>query len=243
MIDVIYETKIYRNDWEKTLQLIAKRIVKAADAPEPPYKKNGHVTKEGQWFKLVEKAPASHAYNLAVCPDHSGWTLMCSYVLPLAFQWCRERKKKDWKKDLRELLKWGGPFPEEARNVVYERISEKPKANSKVEASDETTWRGFDAVEIKGDELYAYYYLGAESKSCSILPGKEPGFLDYVELDWKLVKENIPEKQWAKVAALQKDCVYVIVYNASRCSVSEPDLVKAGKHYNLNLIARDITEL
>ena len=245
LFKLIADAKKYRNPWEKSLQHLAKRITGTAKIPDKPYSKPGHISNEVEWFRLVEKAPTAHLFNLAVCPDHSGWFLLCSYVLPLAFLLSQERKKSDWKKDLRELLKWGGPYPENGGTIVYERASETVSGTGNKGSSNQETGRGLDAVEIKNDELFVYYYLGCDWRGSLLFTDETNSydFLDHVSSDWELVKNTVSDSQWSQISQRKSDSTYVIVYNAYQASVPEDDLNKAAKHYGLKLVAKDITEI
>lgn len=242
---LISEAKNYKNPWENSLQLIAKRITNGVNKTHSEYKKLGHISNDKQWFRLVEQAPVSHAFNLAVCPDHPRWSLLCSYVLPLAFLLCQERNMENWKQDLKKLLKWGGPFPEKNGKIVYERVSEKPKATTKITSSNKKTWVGFDAVEIKDNKLFSYYYFDGlrQSPSTSAEKNISFNFLKNIDFDWQLVKDNVSETQWLQINEKINDAVYTLVYDASRFTISGADLTKSANYFNFNLEAKDITQV
>ena len=238
--------KKYKDKRETSLQLLARRIAGLEETPTKPYKKRGHVKTEAQWYRLVETADPTDAFNLAVTLEHPRASLLGSYILPLAYLVARAKTNENWRNYLPRLLKWGSPNPEEERNIVYERTVAAPSVEVKVKPEDKATWRGFDAVEIKGEEVFAYYYLGVRWQAPLFFEGDINIylFLDNVEFDWRLVEEVVAAEQWRTITAAKEQgrSSYVFVYDAAQITAPEDDLARAAEHYGLNIIARDISE-
>ncbi|HEX8129157.1 MAG TPA: hypothetical protein VF527_08660 [Pyrinomonadaceae bacterium] len=242
----IAKMKKYKGKGEKSLQLLARRIAGLEETPNKPSRKRGHVKGEAQWYRFVEKAAPADAFNLAVTPEHPHYSLFQNYVLPLAYLVAFERAGADWRDYLLRLSKWGGSDPGAGRNIVYERTSTAPSVEVKVKPGNKATWRGFDAVELKGEEVFAYYYLGVTWQAPLFFEEDINIylFLDNVEFDWHLVEEAVATEQWRTLAAAKEQgrCSYVFVYDAAQITAPEDDLARAEEHYGLNIIARDISE-
>ncbi len=237
----IAQSKSYKQAWEKSLQLVARRILGLESTPSAPVDQAGHITTDEEWYRLVKKAPTAQAFNLALTPDHPRWVFLGSYVLPLAFLLSQERKAKDKSADLLKLMRTGTPDPEGLGTVLYERVAE-------ISASKKSESRlGFDAIEMKKGELRAYYYLGIRWQAPLLFQDdlNTYDFLDHLEADWKTVKQAVSEELWSKIekARAENNCTYVVVYDGNNAFAPEEALQRAAAHYQLNIETHDLTEI
>lgn len=248
VIRSIATAKIYTTRRDKTLQLLARRILGLDKTPSKPYGKRGHVTTEAQWYHVVERVTPADGFNLAVTLEHDLISLFRRYILPLGYLLAQTEAESDWRIYLRQLMAWGSPIPKNKKEIVYERTATVPRAEVALDPDDKSTWRGFDALELRGDDLVAYYYLGVNWEAPLFFDAKMNiySFLDNVEFDWRLVKEVVSVELWQRIdaaRALREHCAYVVVYDASVASAPEDDLRRAVEHYGVNLITKDVTEV
>jgi hypothetical protein len=247
VFESIAEAEIYQDKEEKSLQLLARRIVGLETVPAKPYKKRGHIKKAGEWLRLVKDNLPADVFNLAVTPEHDESYLLEKFILPLGFLLAKSQEKEDWRIYLKQLLSWGGANLEKRKNIVYERIAETPDVIGEANPDDKSTWWGFDAVEVRDEEIFAYYYLGTKWEAPLFFQDEINvyRFLDDVEFDWKLVEENVDTEIWDNIAAKRKQdkCTYVVVYDAASAYAPEQALERAREHYGLKIVTNDITEV
>jgi hypothetical protein len=254
IIRAIAEAKGYEAPRDRSLQLIARRISGLEAAPTAPVEKPGHVSTDAQWYRVVKQAPAPHAFDLALTPDHPRWPLLADFVLPLGWQLALERNAAAPADELKTLLRLGA-YPERRGDVVYERTNERADLDEATETDEEAddgktseesaTFNGFDAVEERADKLYAYYYLGMRWQVPLYFQEdlNAYDFLAHVAADWRTVHKAVGGKQWAQLERRRAECIYVIVYDAHETYVPEGHLEAAAEHYKLQLEARDLTEV
>jgi hypothetical protein len=239
--------KIYKGRDAKSLQLLARRMAGLEKPPKKAYGERGHVTSAAEWLRLVKDVSPADAFDLSVTPDHPEESLLEKFILPLGYLAARSVEEGDWRARLRRMLRRGSADPGRGANVVYERTAQSPNVEVMPDPEDKSTWRGFDAVELRDGEALAYYYLGVRWQAPLFFEEmiNVYQFLDGVELDWQLVEESIAPELWREVAAAKDAgrCSYVVVYDASNAHAPEPALARAKAHYGLNIIPRDLTEV
>lgn len=243
----IAEANIYEDKEEKTLQLLARRIVGTEPIPEKQYKKRGHIKKESEWLKIIKDIRPSDAFDLAVTIEHPESYLIEKFILPLGYLLAKSRKGEDWRGYFRELVSWGASNIEKRDGIVYERNNSEPEEIVTAVPDDKTTWRGFDAVELREDEVFAYYYLGTKWEAPLFFQEEinAYSFFDGVDFDWKLVEESVNSAIWEDISEKlkEKKCTYIVVYDSANASVPEAALQRASEHYGLKIIPKDITEV
>lgn len=247
VLQSIAKAEIYDEREEKSLQLLAKRIIGTEMVPEKHYKKPGHIKKSGEWVKIVKEITPADSFDLAVTLEHPESYLLEKFILPLGYLLARSQKTEDWRTYFRHLLSWGSADFEKQPNIVYERVNNEPEEIVKAEPEDRKTWRGFDAVELLEDEVIAYYYLGAKWEAPLFFQEEINvySFLDGVEYDWKLVEENISSETWKSISEIrnEKNCSYFVVYDSANAYAPEAALQRACEYYNLKIVTKDITEI
>lgn len=247
VLEAIAESSIYEEKEEKILQLLVRRILGLEEIPTKPYKKRGNIKKESEWFRLVKENAPADVFNLAVTPEHPEFYLLEKFILPLGCLLAKSQKKEDWRLYLKQLVSWGSPNLEKRKNIVYERIAPEPEDIAKANPDDKSTWRGFDAVEARDDEILAYYYLGSKWEAPLVFQDEINvySFLDDVELDWKMVEENVDAEIRDEINAekRQDKCSYIVVYDAAVASAPEAALERAREHYGLKIFPKDTTEI
>jgi hypothetical protein len=207
----------------------------------------GAVESESQWLKLLKTAPTRALFDLAISPDSNLWTSVLKiFVLPLGLLLSKELAESGEIVDPFELFKLGA-YPERHPNVIYER--QYPRPNFGIEPRDEQpeSWVGFDAVEVSGNELLAYHYVGLKWKAPLLFDQELNAFqfLGQIDKSWKLVKQHISSEQYAEIEKLKKagQCEHIVVYDENEASCPLEDLQRAAQHYGVNLQARDVTEV
>ncbi|MDX6269211.1 MAG: hypothetical protein QOD28_434 [Acidobacteriota bacterium] len=246
VIEAIAKSRSYRDAEDKSLQLVARRIAGLEESPQKPYAEPGHVGTEAEWFKLVKRAPAAHALDLSLTPDHHLWPVLTKFTLPLAYLVAQERARPDRAADLKLLMSMGA-HPERRGDIIYEREDERPDFKNDATPAERNRWKGFDALEIKDGELFVYYYLGIRWKAPLIFQEDLDTFefLARVPKDWRALEKSVTQTQLAKLKEAREHgrCTYVLVYDSYESETSEGDLLAAAAHYKLKLEARDLTEV
>ena len=246
MFNSIAKARGYGDTDDKSLQLIARRIVGLEESPRKPHGEPGHVEKESEWYKLVKRAPATHALDLSLTPDHHLWPVLNKFTMPLAYLTAQERARPDRAADLKLLMHMGA-YPERRGEIVYEREDERPDFEDDATPAERNKWKGFDALEIKDGELFVYYYLGTRWKAPLIFQEDLDTFefLKRVPKDWRALEKSVPQALWARIkeARERRECTYVLVYDSYDAEAPEEDLQMAAEHYELKLEARDLTEV
>jgi hypothetical protein len=235
----------YKDKEDKTLQLVAQWITGSKKPPTKRYKRKGHVTTAGEWLKVVKEYAPEDVFNLAVTLDHPESSLLEKFILPLAYLLARTAEKDDWQPVFKQMVAWGSANLSERRNIVYERVEKVPEETGK--GRKKTTARGFDAVELADERLFAYYYLGVTWEAILLIEEdlNTYDFLDNVKSDWKTVRENTDSRTRNKLEKKidADDCTYVIVIDTKKCYAPESDLKHARRLYDLKIEIRDITEV
>jgi len=243
----IAETNIYQEKEEKMLQLVARRIVGTEPIPEKQYKKRGHIKKESEWLKIIKDIRPSDAFDLAVTIEHPESYLLEKFILPLAYLLAKAGKGEDWRDYFRALVSWGASNFEKRDSIVYERNNSEPEEIVAAVLDDKTTWRGFDAVELRQDEVLAYYYLGTKWEAPLFFQEElnAYSFFDGVDFDWKLVEQSVDSAIWKDISEKldEKKCSYIVAYDSANASVPEAALQRATEYYGLKIIPKDITEV
>lgn len=243
----IAKARTYKGKRDQSLQLLTERILGRKPVPSKPYKRRGHITKLGQWWRLVEDIAPGSAFDLAVTPEHDQFSEFETQILPLGYLLARDSAGDEWRGHLRQLLAWGSADLENRREVVYERTAKAPPVETKHDPNDEFTWRGFDAVELHGEDVNAYYYLGTNweaplffDESINVY-----SFLDHVDSNWQLAESALTPELRARVGAAREAgrCAYIVVYDAGVADAPEDALQRARAHYGLDILTKDITEV
>lgn len=237
-----------RDEVIRKLQEVAAQLLDPAPSPAGAGKpsKEGHVKSERDWLRRLKKSPTRHLFDLAASPDHTLWGFFfSSLVLPLGLLLQFElRKAGDDGADARTLLRLGA-YPERHENVIYERQHERPKALSVARPDAPGTWFGFDALQLSGEQLFAYHWLGFHWQAPLLFDEDVNAyhFLDTLDLSWQLVKESLPPAQWAQVERLKdtEQCVHVIVIDGNTARFSSSHLARAEQHYGVKLDVADVT--
>jgi hypothetical protein len=250
VINAIAEAEDYEAPRDRSLQLIARRISGRESSPTTPVERPGHISTDAQWYRLVRSAPAAHALDLALTPDHPRWPLLADFVLPLGWQLARERSAGEPGDELKTLLRLGA-YPDRRGAVVYERTEERAdlEDGAAAEEDGDETFEdagvsGFDAVEEREGRLFAYYYLGVRWQIPLYFQNdlNAYDFLDSVAADWRAVRKAVGTRR-QEIERRRKECTYVIVYDAHETYVPEGNLEAAAEYYGLRLEARDLTEV
>jgi hypothetical protein len=241
VLDQIRKGKAFRSPLEKKLKLMAEWITDPTAAPQPKSPRGEHVQDEKEFLRVLERLAPEEALDIALTPDHGAWTTFSSFILPLAVV---VTKRRGAEPDTVRRLLYLGPHPERRGHVLFEATQAPPKFRVAVRADDRSTWPSFAAVEIKGETLFAYHYMGISWKAPLLF---EPDlnafdFLDHLELSWKLVEEAVPAKDWKQIQQLRKagHSQHVVAFDSTEAAAPEGDLDAAAQHYGLALEAHDL---
>jgi hypothetical protein len=231
----------------RALQAVVSKLLSAPGKSEPrPEPVRGHVHTEAQWIKLVAKGPAHRIFDLAATPDHPLW-LDCLqfFVLPLGLIYHRELTAADVKDvSIFDLFRMGS-YPWRHPAVIYERVQEKPDSLSRPDPKDPATWFGIDAIDVLGDNIRAYHYLGFDWQAPLLFEGGVNAyrFLDTLDLSWKQVEQTIPKPDWQMLSPRlnSEKCSHIVVHDEEVSPAVSPDIEDAAKHYGLRLDVEDVT--
>jgi hypothetical protein len=217
------------------------------DSPGRGQPGRGAVGGESQWLKLLKTAPTRALFDLAISPDSRIWTsVLRTFVFPLGLLLSKELTESGGSVDPFELFKIGS-YPERHPRVLYERQYPRPDFGTEPRDEQPESWAGFDAVEVSGNELLAYHYVGLKWKA-PLLFDRELNafqFLDQLDKSWELVERQVSSERWEEIERHRKagHCRHVVVYDENEASCPPEDLQRAAQHYGVNLRARDVTEV
>jgi hypothetical protein len=238
-----------RDEVIRKLQEVAAQLLDPQPSPAEAAKpsKEGHGKSERDWFRRLKKSPTRRLFDLAASPDHPLWGFFfSSLVLPLGLllQFELRAAGDDKGADARTLLRLGA-YPERHENVIYERRHERPKALSVPRPDAPETWFGFDALQLSGEQLFAYHWLGFSWKAPLLFDDDVNAyhFLNTLDLSWRLAQEALPPEQWKRVERVKdtERCVHVVVIDGNHAQFSSSHLARAEQHYGVKLEVADVT--
>jgi len=253
-LERIASVRSYRDPEAKLLRRIAIAILALRTQPAPacplkPGKRVGHVMKENSrpqtWYSFLEKASPEEALDLALTPDWSQfWNrLFRPFVLPLALLVHERRRSRGEPSDFGEVFRFG-PYPSMRGTVVYERVQRQldffiSEERVVIDPKKRETWPSFDALEIRGEDLYAYHFLTCQFKAPLLYTKMLDtfSFLDGVAFSWRLVEENVSSKVWMTIQRLRAGdrCTHVVVYDAAEAASVPGHTEAAAKDHDLRL--------
>lgn len=243
----IAESKSYREDFQKSLKSIARRIAGIEQFKGKIRKEKGHVLNRKSWLQLVEEYDPEQMFCLAVTLDHPDSFLLEKFILPLAFLSAQNQSKKDRNNYIREITAWGAANIREKKNIVYERTDDPPDIEAVTASRNKFIPVGFDAVELNESEVVGYYYIGENLKISRLFEREEylQCFFENVPVDWLSVEKTVETEIKSRIRRFRDEnkCRYEIVYDVENIKLPEKILDKIAGSLGLNLVMKDITEI
>lgn len=154
------------------------------------------ITSEKEWVKALVSVKPENLFDLSLCPDHPMWTMLLShYCLPLSLFLPNKKSPINYFAN-------GFSFQNHT-DVLYERQYRKPLLETEV-TSDSNTLPGFDAIEIKNNELLFYYWLGFDWQATidftSHTLNAFKAFQNFKE-SINVIKNQVEIKKWQTISA------------------------------------------
>lgn len=247
VFESISKSKSYKQDFQKSLQLIARQLSGIEKYSNKNRKKKGHVSSEKSWLRLVNKYNPEQAFSLAVTLDHPNSFMLKKFILPLAFLLSKNQIKEDRRNYFRRILSWGQSNIEEQKNIVYERMNNPATFEKKLNYINEIASYGFDALELKDEEVVAYYYFGENRQTSELFKNEKYvyHFFENLLYDWSSIKNSIETKIWNQIKKIREEnkCCYTFVYDFENVHLPEKIIKKAADSFGLNVVIKDITEV
>jgi hypothetical protein len=227
------------------MDVVAQLLKTPKPVGEEAQAKPGQIYREADWLKLLKKEPANRLFDLASSPDHPlwGYTLQ-PFVLPLGLLLHRQLQALGGETpDILDLYRLGA-HPERHPDVIYERQQERPNPLSVPKRAEQSTWFGFDAIEIQQGQARVYHYLGLRWQAPLLFEKNVNAyhFLDSLDLSWRLVESSVPARQWRSLKELrdQGAVLHVVVHDSTKAPAPPQDLARAERHYGVRIEARDL---
>jgi hypothetical protein len=208
------------------LRWIAERVL-CGDSRPP------RVAKAARWLAAVTQLAPADALDGVLIPEHVDFVDMQAFVLPVALL-LETTSKKSF-----ALYARDGGHPERRGQAVYERDATKSAVTAR--GPDGVRRQGFDAVERKDSNLWAYFYLNQKWDAPIVFQPAIDGmpFLHDLDASWKLVTQSVPAGTWDGIRpALEAGSVtYVIAHDPVRAPIAKGALENASAKYGIKIVA------
>lgn len=195
-----------------------------------------------EFLREIKTRPTVEVLDVANSPDHPAYSdWMQYYVLPQALRRSRELK-------CAPIVPASiNARPERRGQRMWARTRARPEDAVEVRARDPATWFGFDALERRGEKLFAYHYPGLDWRAPSAFePGKaEFRLLESLSQDWEDVHQHIDAEAWAWIESARQGgrCTHIVAYDPTFVKAPVASVEAAGKHYGIRLVASSLFDL
>lgn len=235
----------YKQDFEKTLRLVVRRICEIEKNPTKQRIKKGHIASEKAWLRIVEEYNAEQVFNLSVTLDHQNSFILKKFILPMAFLLSKQKEEEKRSEYLREILSWGDSNLNRKKNIIFERKQAPP--NTETISTEKDKSIGFDAVELNQDEVSAYYYFGENSEILRLFEKEAFArvYFEGISSDWKTVENSVEGRIWSQIKSLKakNKFRYVFVYDVENVNFPMKSVETAAVKSGLEIVLKDITEI